>query len=506
MKNYFYITAMMLIGVVNVTIAQNEVNKDSIIIVPNTYDDIEIGSDNLFIVKKGNKFGVINSEGKSIVPLQFDEIEVGTNNNDCRGLIKVSIDTKNKKRGEKEKYIGLYNTNGDLIVPFEKNDYDNIYIQNNYYGYEGLAKVNVFEKLRIDTIYHDYDSNKIDNINAIRLKHDGVLLADGTLISSYDMMNIEYGGLILVKKDSKYGVLNNKGEIVKSLEECDLKIKGKFILISKWENGKRGKGLFDNKGNIIIPIGKFESIDVNSKCLIVEKNKQKGVLSHKGTVVVQTGLYDKLYEENCENENFNYIKAYKGDKKGALTCDGKLFIPCGKYSSFEVIDDKLTIVTTNGQKGIINRNGMTVIPIGKYNDLRYKYGIIYYSQNGKYGIIDNNGKQVTSAIYDVLDPQRHSNGFAVARKDNKVCILNNVGRVIMPLDDYLDSNFSEDVGMLRTNNGTVFFNTKGEILSEYGVFEKTEEKYGKLKALRLSANEGYFIYNRDNKKGIIRLW
>ena len=107
---------MMLIGVVNVTIAQNEVNKDSIIIVPNTYDDIEIGSDNLFIVKKGNKFGVINSEGKSIVPLQFDEIEVSTNNNDCGGLIKVSIDTKNKKRGEKEKYIGLYNTNGDLIV------------------------------------------------------------------------------------------------------------------------------------------------------------------------------------------------------------------------------------------------------------------------------------------------------------------------------------------------------------------------------------------------------
>lgn len=505
------IAAMMLMGFVGNVSAQNETDDDGVLIAPNIYDEIHIGNDNMIVVNKDNKYGVINSEGKLVVPLQFDGIGVAKINNNCGGLIRVSYKSESKALGEKEFFSGLYNTEGKLVLSCD-NNFENISIQDGEYGFEGLAEVDIFDKVRIDTIYKFPENSKnlddliIDRIEATRLTKSGVLLENGTILSSYEDYDIEYGGLIEVKKDRKHGVLNKKGEVIIPLKYNDIRIKNKLIRVETPYNGKRGYGIFDDKGKIIVPIGKYESLDVNWECVIVEKNKQKGAVSLKGVEIIPIGMYEKIYEKTCEDGRNHYISVYKGKNKGAVSCSGKLFIPCGKYSDFEVIDDNLSVVSVNDKKGIINKNGAIIIPVGKYNDIRFKYGVIYYSQNGKYGIIDKNGKQVTSAEFDEIRPERHSYGVASVKKDGKIGMVDSEGRLIMPLADYVDGKMFGEVGMLKNDKGTVFFKCDGSILADYGKYELAVKKYGDLQTLKLSPHDGLFVSVKNNKKGVVKLW
>lgn len=247
-------------------------------------------------------------------------------------------------------------------------------------------------------------------------------------------------------------------------------------------------------------------MDIGLECLIVENNKQKGALSLKGVQVIPMGAYEKLYEKDCEDGRNHYICVYKDEKKGAANCNGKVFIPCGKYDSFKVLDNNLALVSLNSRKGLINRNGIVVIPIGKYAKIDYDYGMLYYSQDGKYGVIGKNGKQATLAIYDYIKPERHSDGIALVKKDGKIGVVDCEGHIIMPLGDYIDVKFYGNVGMLKSNEGTIFFLKNGKKLINYGEFEDAENKYGRLNVLKLDANEGLFVIESNAKKGVVKLW
>jgi hypothetical protein len=257
---------------------------------------------------------------------------------------------------------------------------------------------------------------------------------------------------------------------------------------------------------VIIPIGKYKYLKTERECFIVENNKQKGVLSLKGTQVIPMGIYDKLYEEDCADNINHYISVYKAGKVGAASLNGKIFIPCGKYERFEVINDNLTIVTLNKRKGIINRNGMVVVSIGKYADIDYKYGILYYSQNGKFGLLDKKGKQVTLAIYDRIEPLRKYEGTCLVNKGEKIALLDSEGHTLIPFGEYVGEKFYGDVGVLKNVRGTMFFLKDGKILSDFGKYEDAVKKYGDLEMLKLSADDGLFVTDKDGKKGVIKLW
>jgi len=518
MKKVMFISAMMLIFGVKSVYAQEEANCGTLF-VPQVYDGIFNDGGNLIIVEKNGKKGVINSEGKQIVPLEYDGVEVAHGKNDCGGLIEVHKINKNadSTHGEKRKYYGLYNSDGSVLIQCDKNDYESINIQSNKgYGYEGLAEVHVFEKLEIDSIYDmvfQKQANGIDNeidyvlksIKYTRLTKSGVLLENGTLNTSYDDYRIYGKGLITVRKNNKEGLLNKKGEIIIPVIYDDLKPYANNMVEVKLDG--KGRGLLDVKGKKIVPIGRYKSLDVNPERVIVENsNRQKGVLSLNGEVVIPMGLYDRIYEESCKNGKNHYLSVEKGGKSGAASLNGKIFVPCGKYDSFKVLDNNLTIIEMNKKKGLINRTGIVVVPVGKYSDIRYEYGVLYYSQNGKYGILDKKGKQATLAIYDVIKPERHSDGIAKVRKGEKAGVIDCEGHVIMPLGDYIDGKLHDDVGMLKSNEGTVFFLKDGKILSNYGKYEEAEKKFGALRVLKVTANEGLFVSEKNTQKGIVKLW
>ncbi len=96
--------------------------------------------------------------------------------------------------------------------------------------------------------------------------------------------------------------------------------------------------------------------------------------------------------------------------------------------------------------------------------------------------------------------------FAKVRKGEKAGVIDCEGHVIMPLGDYIDGKLHDDVGMLKSNEGTVFFLKDGKILSNYGKYEEAEKKFGALRVLKVTANEGLFVSEKNTQKGIVKLW
>ena len=85
MKKLLLFVSVMLMGVFQIMNAQSEANECGKLVVPAVYDKIKAGNDGLFVVTKGKKEGVVDSNGKIVVPIQYDNVNVH-----CGGLIVVT--------------------------------------------------------------------------------------------------------------------------------------------------------------------------------------------------------------------------------------------------------------------------------------------------------------------------------------------------------------------------------------------------------------------------------
>ena len=513
MKKIVLFAAMMLLVAGQNVNAQNEVNDCGTVVIPIDYDEIQAGNDGLFVVTKGKKKGVVDSNGKTIVPIEYDVIDLGRVGEDCGGLIVVN---KQQKRSDNKTDIyGLYNKDGVMVAPMGK--YERIRIRDEF-GFEGMAEVSILKEIKrnVEYTFEGDDST----VYEIPITEDGVLLKNGTILTSYNNMSIEGGGLIEVHKGDLEGVLNDKGEIIVPIQYSTVSLKDSRSLIyvsTPYQSGGRKKGVYNNKGEVVVPVGKYESIDIKDTYIIVEQNGKKGILNQKGRVIVPIGMYEDCRVRECNERNQYYVAIISNKKEGAVNDNGKAFVPVGKYQRFRVLNDKLlTAVESNGKTGIVDKDGTMLVPIGKYEKLAYRYGVLTYSQNGKWGILDEKGNQVTPAEYDNIEPARHSNGMALVEKDGKFGVINSEGKQIIPSGNYNGGSIMGKIGFLQSNEGTVIFNLDGKILAPMGKYEKSKQQYGDLRGFEinswpvplnpLNSEEGLYIVTSNGKSGIVKLW
>ena len=489
MKKIFLLMALLLMGSVQTLKAQNETNDCGTLIIPTIFDDVKVGENGLFAVVKDKKCGVLNSDGTILIPIQYDGVGIGDYGEDCGGLIvvrnnfekqieEVGLESVNRYTVT-ESVDGLINKEGVQLVPMGK--YKHIYLKN-----KGLVKVTI-------------------EINEVSSK-DGALLKDGTLITSYDRLSVESGGLIIVERNRLKGVLNENGEVIVPIQYDDVTIRDGLIRVNTpYQNGSQKFGIFNDKGKTIVPIGKYESGSITNSYIEVKKNKQKGILNSNGVEIAPIGMYANCYIRECNERNQYYVEIESNNKKGALNDNGKVFIPIGKYDDFRVLNKNLASVTLNKKTGIVNNNGGIIVPIGKYERISYQYGMLVYYQNGKFGIIDKNGNQATMAEYNFINPARHSTGLAFVVKEGKRGVINCDGKTIVPLGNYEDGKINGDIGFLKSDEGTMFFNRDGKILAPIGKYEKCMQQYG-VKILSPINEEGLFKVEKDNKYGVVKLW
>ena len=519
MKKVSIIAAMMLTALsMN---AQSENGNCGVLVVPAIYDNVSVANDGLFIVMQGKKKGVVDSNGKMIVPIQYDDITLGENGKDCGGLIVVRNNLKRKTDyDDKSCIVGLYNKDGVMIAPMDK--YEDIGIGKHDFGYEGLIFVKILQEVIKER--EDYIGSN-DYIEYERhITKDGILLKNGTLQTFDDRVSIEKGGLIIVNDENGLkGVLDKNGKVIIPCKYDDVSMRMGNGLIAvttpmQKENGKyvHKYGVYNDKGQVVVPVGKYERIDIEHKYIIVKNGTKKGILNINGTQIVPIGLYEDCSEAECDDRGVYYVSISSHGKKGVVNDAGKVTVPIGKYERAIVLNKDLISVLQNGKSGILDKNGVMIVPIGKYEQLAYRYGVLTYCKNGKWGILDQKGNQATPAEYDKIEPARHSNGMALVTKDGMVGVLNSQGKQIIALGSYLDGALYGKIGFLKSNEGTVIFDLEGKILAPLGKYEKCMQQYGNLNGTSINhwpipinptnSEAGVYLVENNGKYGVIKLW
>lgn len=155
-----------------------------------------------------------------------------------------------------------------------------------------------------------------------------------------------------------------------------------------------------------------------------------GVLNEKGEMIVQN-IYEDIIVPNPTKAVFI---GKKGDKD---------------YETLNASGEKIFEKYKNVQAIEINENNTTC---------PYEKSVLKYEENGKYGLINFEGKAITKPIYEELTSIKYKEGEILAKKNGKYGVINNKGKVLIPFEY---SGIEADKYYKNTNEQTGYI-TKSE--------------------------------------------
>lgn len=231
------------------------------------YDEIVDASFGFFTVKKGDKYGVVDDQGKHILPLtnEYQAIESFS-----EGFLKVK--------------------------------------RNNRYGF-----VDLDGKLRISNRYDEAEDFK-NGVAAIKLLGSWGFIDKIDRIAvqpQYDIVSDFVDGICTVRKGGAYGIIDAKGNEILSVEFDSLS-RNRFNSIVIKKSGRYG--LADGKGELLVP-AKYDELEENENgLLIIKKRGSYGVIDKKGINIIPSIYSDILYD----GINGYYLAAKESEKTTQL--------------------------------------------------------------------------------------------------------------------------------------------------------------------------------------------
>ena len=142
---------------------------------------------------------------------------------------------------------------------------------------------------------------------------------------------------------------------------------------------------------------------------ILEQNGKYGVIDKSGNIVIDAD-YEAVQIPNPSKDIFICIKEYNQDTKEYAT------------------------VVYNGKKEEIlsNYNNVQAVAIfTNINSTPYERSVLTYKENGKYGLIDLQGKEITKPIYDEISSINYKEGTFLVQQNEQEGIINMKGKTII---------------------------------------------------------------------------
>ena len=136
----------------------------------------------------------------------------------------------------------------------------------------------------------------------------------------------------------------------------------------------------------------------------LRKDNLFGVIDRSGNIIIEP-TYDDIKIPNPEKPVF---VCYEGD-------------------STKVLNERKEEILTDYDK---------VEPIqlqNTVNDLIYEKSVLKYQQDGKYGLIDFEGKRITKPIYDSIDSLNYKEGQLLVKQDGKTGVINIKGNTLIDI-------------------------------------------------------------------------
>ncbi|WP_281230980.1 WG repeat-containing protein [Flavobacterium gelatinilyticum] len=365
-------------------------------------------------------------------------------------------------------------------------------------------------------------------------------------LGKYKFLNpIDEKGMILADLKNKHGYIDIHENILVPFEYDDLTVFSEELACAK-KNSKFG--FINRKGKIVIPFQyDDETYFQKTGLALVKKNKLYGFINKKGKEIIPI-----LYQNADEGTADSLVTLNKGGKWAFFDSFGKQKtdfiydeialsgIEIKGKSESSYWKNGLILVRKNNQIAYLDKNLKEVIPFGKYNtgERFNQHRIAIVSKNGKYGIIDEFGKERVKPEYDTMEhPEEsyHESEIFVAEKSNYLVLLNEHGNKIydkikgFSFDYCRLNNKIEKIYHVQDLNGKYgAIDTKGKLIipviydefqdfgSNYNAIVNYKEKFGLIDSNNKTTypieNEliyagtrelDYYIIKKNSKVGII---
>lgn len=161
-----------------------------------------------------------------------------------------------------------------------------------------------------------------------------------------------------------------------------------------------------------------------------------GFIAYK--IIVNNG---KKYEIAQINQ-YNYFIVKHDNKYGVIDKEGKKLID-PQYDEVKIPNPEkgVFICSKDGSSKVLNEKNEEILTA--YNkieairlkniasDLMYEKSVLKYSQDGKYGLINFEGKQITKPIYEELDSLPYKEGELLVKQNGKYGVINIKGNKLV---------------------------------------------------------------------------
>jgi hypothetical protein len=425
-------------------------------------------------VQKDGKWGIINSKGNVIIPCTYDGIR-DFNFHKTGRVEGPYIDFFSWRDGKKNSMAvvrkgdkwGLINKQGKVFL---RCLYDEIYSPRLTLFYGGRVGV------KQNGLWGFLDTAGRPVIPCVYEQIGSRNYGEGNFNEEGDVYSF-YGGISVAKKDGKWGAIDENGnEKVPfvydfmyswsdSLDLTGVQKEGAWGFIDKagnvaipiiydairwFEDGlcavKRGKwGFIDRKGEVVIPLiydEIQETFEINGiswgfvlkgYCAVKKEDGKWGLLNAKNETIINF-VYDEIKNISIGMHNNQYFyKGYlivrKGRYYGLVNSKGREIVPC-KYDEIRDWTEAYAKVKKNGKYGIVDRNGKTIVPT-KYDNLYGESnGMFCVEDNKKYGFFTLDGKKITACVYDKWYDLNKI--FTLVFQNGKTGFIVRQGEVILP--------------------------------------------------------------------------
>lgn len=226
-------------------------------------------------------------------------------------------------------------------------------------------------------------------------------------------------------------------------------------------------------------------------------------------------IKNALKERKDTNKEYEYFTLYSANKWGVINQEGETVIQ-PSYQEMIIIPEKskdifICMYNINEETGeyktkAINSKNEEIYTdydqieaiqnIDKNDNLWYEEGILRVQKNGKYGLIDLNGKEILPCEYEEIKALQGIENSLIIQKDGKIGLTNNKGSII------IEPNYKEIKNLGETyKEGYITINDE----NKYGIISTTkkqilENKYEEIEQIYF---KDYYLIKENGKKKLI---
>ena len=414
----------------------------------------------------GEYWGVVDEEGKVRIAFKYRSLRYEDNLNDEDNLYVCSTD-----RG-----YGFVSTSSGEILPATCSGLTNEgeerwSVRRN--GKMGIVKVGEANgSFRVETIVPcEYDQVQTINDDEYYFVTNGplhgLLRWDGKTIIACVYNDIDlnkYEGLFSVKRNGQKGLMSRAGEELVPCVFDDCGVIDEHFL---WTRKDNTYGIYSSEGEKVQPC-KFSSF------FIYEGKKKKEVLlsdfaqldrrKHPDLYAVVSGKVGTLDSENFTTKlpcAYDYLSD---------------FATRMKITNGVRTEQRLAVCRLNGKYGIVNSEGKQIQPMG-FDELRKDVSDpsskelpdmgsardLHVRIGDKWGILTADGEQLAEVKFDSVGV--FHDGLAVVKAAERYGYIDRSGAIVIPIQWMAAYDFSEGLAALRVDKKHFqFINTAGTVV------------------------------------------